>query len=472
MNQWKSRAAVQLWFSAVLLLMLLSGAAAAQAPADGAGGGENPAAGKNVYLLEIDGPIGPASRDYVVRGIERAADEGAVLVVLRMDTPGGLDASMRDIIKAILGSEVPVAGWVGPSGARAASAGTYILYASHVAAMASATNLGAATPVQIGVGSPLPSDGEDNEDSEQDSVAQDAGSRKAVEDAVAYIRGLAMRHDRNADWAERAVRESVSLSAGRALDMKVIDLLADSIEDLLDDIDGREVSMATGRMTLHTAGATTTELKPDWRNRLLSVISNPTLAYILLMVGIYGLLLEGYNPGALVPGIIGGICLLLALYAFQILPINYAGLLLILLGFALIVVELFVPSVGILGIGGVVSVVIGSIILVDSDVPGMGINTGLIAAMGLAAALIFFAIVYLAARAWRRPVYTGRETLDGRLAEAVDDFANGKGRVYIEGEDWSARSDEPIAAGQTVEVLKAEGLFLTVRPAGKLKGEE
>lgn len=491
------------WLAAFAVLMLAL-AALAQAPSGNEG---RPA----VHVLEVGGAIGPATRDYVVRGIEEAEDAGAALVVLRMDTPGGLDASMRDMIKKILNARVPVATWVGPPGARAASAGTYMLYASHVAAMAPSTNLGAATPVQIGGGggggeddsaSPMErareafeeqqaeesgdesangtgeeSDGAEepagdaaSPDDAQTQQPADAMARKAVEDAVAYIRGLAERHGRNADWAERAVREAVSLTSTQAEEMNVIDLVSSDIPSLLEAIDGREVRMASGPLTLATAGAEIVEKKPDWRNRFLSVLTNPTLAYILLMIGIYGLILEGYNPGALVPGVIGGICLLLALYAFQILPVNYVGLALMLLGFALIAVEIFIPSLGILGIGGVIAVVVGSIILMDSDVPGMGINTGLIAAMGLASALVFLAIVYLAAKSFRRPQVAGREALAGRHAEAIDDFRDGAGRVHLEGEDWSARSDHEISHGQTVEVIAIDGLVLEVRPIESSEG--
>ncbi|MEE4637333.1 MAG: nodulation protein NfeD [Wenzhouxiangella sp.] len=456
-----------------------------------------------VHVLDIDGPIGPAIKDYMVRGIEQAEQQGARMVVLRMDTPGGLDASMRDMISKILNADVPVATWVGPAGARAASAGTYMLYASHVAAMAPSTNLGAATPVQIGggggeeperprtplerardaledqAGSPSSEESDAGEsaadegaDSEPDPVPEpeqpatpgSATERKVLEDASAYIRGLADRHGRNAEWAERAVREAVSLTASEALEINVIDLVVESLSELLDAVDGREVRMADGTRLLDTAGARIEVIEPDWRSRFLGVITNPSLAYILLMVGIYGLILEGYNPGALVPGVIGGISLLLALYAFQILPVNYAGLALMALGFALIAVELFVPSFGILGIGGVLAVVFGSIILMDTDVPGFVINTGLIAAMGVTAALTFFALIYLVARSHRNPRVSGTEALVGHRAESIADFADGKGRVHVEGEDWSASGPDSIRSGDCVEIEAVDGLVLQVGP--------
>ncbi len=473
-----------------------------------ADGLESPDAGKRAFVLVVDDAIGPATRDYIVRGIDKAEDEGAALVVLKLNTPGGLDASMRDIIRKFLASEVPVATWVAPSGSRAASAGTYMLYASHVAAMAPATNLGAATPVQIGGGGggddqqqepvtplerarealesqreeqsgdteeqaaadPETDEPEIAEEESAPAVPGDATSRKVINDAVAYLKGLAERHGRNAEWAERAVREAVSLTASEALELNVIDVIAASLPELFEVIDGRVVQMDDGERKLATAGLEVVEIEPDWRTELLAIITNPTLAYILLMIGVYGLILEGYNPGALVPGVIGGICLLLALYAFQILPVNYAGLALMALGLALIAVELFVPSFGILGIGGIIAMVFGSIILFDNDVPGFDMNTGVIIGLALFSALLFAAIIYMAARTLRKPRPASDEALVGTQAEAISDFdpdQGGQGRVHLMGEDWRARSRHAISRGDRVRVtaMAHEGLMLEVEPA-------
>lgn len=479
-----------------LLLMVVSLAASGgHLLAQQAGGGEGRA-----YVLTIDDAIGPATRDHILRGLGRAERDGAEVVVLRLNTPGGLDASMRDIIRGILAAEVPVASWVAPAGSRAASAGTYILYASHIAAMAPSTNLGAATPVQIGGGQDKPAtpierardalkkkeedkqqQTEDETESESEPetgpepVPGDALSRKVINDAVAYIKGLAERHGRNAEWAERAVREAVSLTASEALEQGVIDVVAENLAELLDQIDGREVRMVSGTKLLATTGLEIIEIETDWRTELLAIITNPTLAYLLLMIGIYGLILEGYNPGSLVPGVIGGICLLLALYAFQILPVNYAGLALIALGLALIAVELFVPSFGILGIGGIIAVVFGSVILFDSDLPDFRINIGLIAGMGFGSAIIFGVIVWVAAHSIRKPrVGGGREAMIGLEAEAINDFTDGHGRVHVRGEDWWARSDRPISKGDQVRItaMENEGFILNVTSAEPSAGSD
>ncbi len=366
-------------------------------------------------MLEVEGAIGPATADYVGRTLDAVEQEQAALVIIRMDTPGGLDTSMRGIIKRITRSSVPVVGFVAPSGARAASAGTYILYASHVAAMAPGTNLGAATPVQL-IGMPDESDSEPGDSKQQqDAVAKsgDAKTRKLVNDAAAYLRGLAQMRGRNVEWAEKAVREGSSLSAQEALDLGVIDLIASDIEQLLARLDGRSVTVNGEQLTLQLAGLPVEYLEPDWRSRLLAVIGNPNIAYVLMLLGIYGLIYEFANPGAIVPGTIGAIALLLALYAFQLLPINYAGAGLIVLGLALMIGEAFVPSFGALGIGGVAAFVIGSVILIDSEAPGYGIALPLILSVAVVSALTLVLVVGMALKSRRRPVVSGREDLLG-----------------------------------------------------------
>ncbi len=424
-------------------------------------------AGQLAIVLDVVGPIGPATADFVTGSLEKAAARNAEIVIIRMDTPGGLDASTRDIVKAILNSPVPVATLVTPGGARAASAGTYILYASHIAAMSPATNVGAATPVNI-MGGKQPGrqeePGENEEDAEAATDNIDTMSRKAINDSVAYVRGLANKHGRNADWAELAVREAASITSDEALEIGVIDLIAEDVGDLLEQIHGRTVEVHGRERVLNTSSLLVEQLEPDWKSELLGVITSPTIAYMLLLIGVYGLFFEGYNPGAIFPGVIGAICLLIALYAFQLLPVNYAGFGLLILGILLMIGEAIAPSFGVLGIGGVIAVVIGSIILIDTDVPGFMISRPLIGAIALVSSFGLMAIIGIAMKARQRPVVSGREELLGAEGTAMLDFEH-EGSVFIHSERWSAVTGSPLREGQTVVVTDIDGLTLKVRPA-------
>jgi len=414
-----------------------------------------------VWVLDIDDAIGPASADYLIRSLAQAQAQGAQLVVIRMDTPGGLDSAMRQMIKAILASPVPVATYVAPSGARAASAGTYILYASHVAAMAPGTNLGAATPVQIGGPPGAPKD-DKAKGSDDETLA-----RKQVNDAAAYIRGLAQLRGRNAEWAEKAVREAVSLPASEAVRLNVIDQVADDLPALLRKLDGKTLEVAGQPRQLHTAGASLVEHLPDWRTRVLAVITNPSVALILIMIGVYGLLFEFMSPGSTVGGVVGGICLLLALYALQLLPVSFAGVALIVLGIAFMIAEAFLPSFGVVGFGGIVAFVVGALILVDTDAPGFGIPLALIGTLAVLSALLIGGVLGMALKARQRALVSGDAGLVGSLVTVTQVMAGNpfRGVVLAQGEDWQVQCATPLQAGQHVRVTARHGVMLDVSAA-------
>lgn len=429
------------WGSLVVAAVSAAGLAAALAEAP------------QVEVITYDGVINPVAAEYVTEAIGAAAERRAEALILKLDTPGGLDSSMRTIVKALLASEVPVIVYVAPTGARAASAGVFITLAAHRAAMAPGTNIGAAHPVAMGGG-----------------TMDEEMTRKVENDAAAYIKSIAERRGRNVQWAEDAVRKSVSATEQEALTLKVIDLVAPDLPSLLDRLDGMEVATAVGTRRLATKGAQVIERPMGRRLRILSVLSDPNVAYILMLVGIYGLIFELSNPGAIFPGVVGGIALILAFYAFQTLPINYAGLLLIGLAVLFFVAELTVPSYGLLTAGGVIALTLGSLMLVRGDLPGFGLSWGVVAPAVILTVLFFAVMLRYAWRSQSAKTTTGVEGLIGAVAVAKTAIAP-RGSVVLQGELWDASSAESIAAGESVEVVAVEGLMLIVKRRVPSPGE-
>jgi membrane-bound serine protease (ClpP class) len=443
-------------FTAILLALSAAPASAAQ----------------RAVVLDIDGVIGPAMADYVVRELHAASPRDTGIVILRMNTPGGLDTSMRQIDTAIMASPVPVATYVAPSGARAASAGTYIAYASAIAAMAPGTNIGAATPIELG-GNPLAPGADqkpqarDKQGSDKAGAPEDTETRKLVNDAVAYIKSLAAVNGRNADWAADAVRSAVSISASEALALHVVDAVAADVPDLLRQIDGRTVTVAGKPFQLATAGLDVIVAPPDWRTELLVLITNPNVAFILLLIGVYGLILEFFNPGAVAPGLVGAISLIVALYALALLPINYAGAALVLFGIGLLIAETHIGAFGAIGVGGIVAFTVGALMMFPSRVPGFALSRAVVLGAVIGSGVLLLLAVAALFRSRKRPVVTGSEALIGATGEAVA-WHGHEGRVRVAGEIWRARADAPLHGGAPIKVVRRDGLILlveTIRPA-------
>ncbi|RDI99872.1 nodulation protein NfeD [Dyella solisilvae] len=444
-----------------LVVVLLAGSTVA-APATGGPTRAEPF----VARLDLIGPIGPASAEYVDDVLQRATQDGASAIIVQLDTPGGLSDSMRQIIASLLAAKLPVLGYVAPSGARAASAGTYILYACPFSAMAPATHLGAATPVPLGGESPLPVGNPPAPAATAAKPPPDAESTKVLNDAIASIRSLAQLNNHNAAWAEQAVRGAATLTANEALQNHVIDLIAPDTTALLAGAEGHHVRVAGADVTLHLAGLPVRDYPPNWRTRFLGIITHPTLAYLLLLAGVYGLVLEAFHPGALLPGVAGAICLLIGLYALQLLPVNYAGLALMALGIGLVLAEALAPSVGAIGIGGVIAFVIGSVMLFNTGVPGYAVNVGVIGGIGLSGAAVLAMLLRLVTRSRRARPFNGDAQLllaTGELMQAVS--AGGEGWARIAGEQWRVHSEAALPAGARVRVTGRDGLLLRVTQA-------
>ena len=446
--------------------VLLSSLFAALAPA---ARGEDLSA-RHALLIDVKGAIGFVSTSQLASALEKAGAEEASLLIIRLDTPGGLLTSTRDMVQAMLASPIPIVVYVAPSGARAASAGTYLVYASHVAAMAPGTHLGAATPIPLGVpglpGSPPPSKPSPGSEQGSEPDPASAADRKSVNDAAAYLRTLAELRNRNADWAEKAVREAATLTATEALKKRVVEVIASDVSEMLTAIDGRSVTTTAGEVRLGTKGLSISELKPDWKMQVMSAITDPNIAFILLLIGVYGILFEFMSPGAVAPGVVGGISLIVALTALSVLPVNYGGLALLLLGIALMVLEASAPTFGVLGLGGIVAFVVGTVFLFDPADADMHLAVAwpVIAGAAAVSAAFFAGVLGFALSARRRPVRTGAEEMIGSTGDVVS-WSDGSGRIRVHGEVWTAQSKQNLTIGQKVRVVGRVGLTLIIEKA-------